>query len=59
MFDYIVIYTIGGNKLSNEKELEEVLKTQTLTIELKTRKIKFLTRNIEKVEIVQEIKEVV
>ncbi|MGG7060131.1 hypothetical protein ACQPUY_15460 [Clostridium nigeriense] len=72
MFDYIVICTIGGNtsrfdkrhvenfdKLSNEKELEEVLKTQTLTIELKTRKIKFLTRNIEKVEIVQETKEVV
>lgn len=72
MFDYIMIYTIGGNisrfdkryvenfdELSNEKELEELLKTQTLTIELKTRKIKFLTRNIEKVEIVQETKEVV
>ena len=72
MFDYIAIYTIGGNtsrfekryvenfdKLSNEKELEELLKTQTLTIELKTRKIKFLTRNIEKIEIVQETKEVV
>lgn len=72
MFDYIIIYTIGGNtsrfdkkyvqnfdKLSDEKELEELLKTHTLTIELKTRKVKFLTRNIEKVEIVQEAKEVV
>lgn len=72
MFDYIIIYTIGGNtsrfdkkyvqnfdKLSDEKELEELLKTHTLTIELKTRKVKFLTRNIEKVEIVQEAKKVV
>lgn len=69
MFDYIMIYTIGGNTsrfdkkyvqnfeaLSDEKELEELLKTHTLTIELKTRKVKFLTRNIEKVEIVQEAK---
>lgn len=72
MFDYIVIWTIGGNtsrfdkryvdnfdELSNEKKLEELLKTQTLTIELKNRKIKFLTRNIEKVEFIEEIKEVV
>lgn len=72
MFDYIMIYTIGGNtsrfdkkyvqnfdELFDEKGLEELLKTHTLTIKLKTRKVKFLTRNIEKVEIVQEVKGVV
>lgn len=72
MFDYIMIYTIGGNatrfdkkyvknfdELSDEKALEELLIKHTLTIELKTRTVKFLTRNIEKIEIIQEAKEVV
>lgn len=62
-----MIHTIEGNvnrfeknfvknfyKFSSEKELERLIENNIITVELNNRRINFITRNIVKIEIIQE-----
>lgn len=62
-----MIHTIEGNvnrfekkfvenfyKFSSEEELERLIENKIITVELNNRRINFITRNIVKIEIIQE-----
>lgn len=65
MFDYIMIYTTDGivnrydkkivnnfDLFANEEELEKLMSNKIITVELNSRKINFISRNIVRIEVV-------
>jgi len=65
VFDYIMIYTTDGivnrydkkivnnfDLFVNEEELEKLMSNKIITVELNSRKINFISRNIVRIEVV-------
>lgn len=71
MFDYIMIYTTDGivnrydkrivknfNLFTNEYDLEKLMSNKIITVEMNSRKINFISSNIVKIEVVNEMEAV-